>query len=698
MARNSLDLSSYSLPTTLLLLHLTFLQAVRSSDYQRPLVASGTGINLGTIDDFGSRDERIVVSQPIESISFDDEYYYLQNMGLKNWGLIQLSMAMHTYPNSKDFKLRSPFCSISEETTSYYLKSEFINDNSTFIYDYELAGDTLFVMNSQAHILAVKVSAKQNTDIFGTSTSSITPLWRQAGLERLSIAKLNEPFNEAGLAYHKSSKILYIPTNIALFAADTSSGIDSALSIVGSGVYLPHSFISYCDVVGDYMFVAYAFKGIFVYNIANKNNIKLIGKMDEAFFGRPANFRINDFSIQDHSIEILTNDKQSLLRNPLKDTFFTAANYSLADRNQYIEKSRWKHRLMFVAEKSAIHVVDIESILTSGTMPSSPFTHKIPVSEVVAMSRFHDTLYTLSTDWSEIDNDEFTTKSTAHEIFLFDYSLDKWASETTSAKDLFTINRQLPFNSVMENIYSDENFFYVVGNSTSYVYERGVPRGFQFSNERVGKKLYDPNIFAINKFIIDGMDYVLAVTPSKISDFSVVISDPHIRCPDSFGLKNSYGTYEMQINATTRNCPARQIAESTLAYDNASGDRKLCLWTKTIRVEYFAAGLIDKKGGASILLTLLIIVLCLAITFITWCYRRNKKMHEQYEQLKREIGTIRGGAAEEQKFYGQEGASGQDSALKQGAKGAGRSAEFELKKSKEEADQEEGHVDYTEEA
>ena len=59
-------------------------------------------------------------------------------------------------------ELNGPFCSISDETTSYELKSQQSISGGTFIYDYDTFGDFIFLITGTTDLFCIKVQPPVN--------------------------------------------------------------------------------------------------------------------------------------------------------------------------------------------------------------------------------------------------------------------------------------------------------------------------------------------------------------------------------------------------------------------------------------------------------------------------------------------------------------------------------------------------------
>lgn len=144
--------------------------------------------------------------------------------------------------------------------------------------------------------------------------------------------------------------------------------------------------------------------------------------------------------------------------------------------------------------------------------------HPIPIENAYKLKKFHNTLYTLHNDYSAL-NDPFSIKSTVKEVILLEEDISKWNNDMVDVNDLFVINRAINYDVLMENIYADETYFYVIGNASHYLYERAIPRSVLAESHRVSKKFTDPDVTAVTKFILNGQDYLVAIGPTKISEY-----------------------------------------------------------------------------------------------------------------------------------------------------------------------------------
>jgi hypothetical protein len=635
---------------------------------QRPLIEPGTNIRLGD-EDYFVPDYRLVETKSTDSLSLDDQSMATSSIGLKQWGLVQVSLSMKSHPAKGDgFTLNSPFCRMTEETAGYQLSAELDIGKASYIYDYELAQDTVYVMVSDATLLAVSLdngfrqpnsaSGSSNQGSFSgqageeqVTPASLNVKWKITNLEDFSKQNNGYGFNEAGLAFHKKTKILYIPTNAGMLAVNTET---KEIKKAAHGVYTPRSYILYCDIEDDFIFMVHAFSGIEIYNVANPDNIIKIGQLSGAFFdsSRPAGETYAAaISIHNHMVEVYTDNPKLLEAKASKGGLFGTSS-TLKSKTDYIQRERFAKKLMVVATARAIYFVPLDSIFDKGQLPTSPLPHSIPLTEVVALARFHDTLYALTMHSSD-PLDQFSVKSTAVEIFLYDPSLKLWEDPQTNVSTLYKINKKVSFTRYMENIYADENHFYVVGNHTTYLYERAIPADYSFATEKMTKQLYDKMIYAVVKFVVNGIETLVAVTPSKLSSFSISVSDPTLRCPYEINLADNYGHYTFEINATTRTCPTKETAlASTSTFDKYKLiHSSLCVWTKTLEVDYAKSSLLDSKKNTKIILGVLLVLMLIALCLLAFCWRRNMLVQREYELLRKEISTVK--PVEENQFYGE---------------------------------------------
>lgn len=608
---------------------------------QVPVVEEGTGVSLGMIDKVTGNDTRIKQFQDNDYIGFDDEYYYLSNLGLTDWGVIQTSLLMKSHPKGPDFKLKTPFCSITDEATSYLLKSEFDLGNNQLIYDYEVFGDMIIVMNYVSDIVAVKLVPQIDPTGKQDPSSKLEAKFRLSGLESKSKETLGKNFKEARLAIHAASKILYIPTDLGLI----SLNIDTLeFGFISQEVFKPKAQIVYADIVGDYLFVGYFDLGVQVYKIVNATAVQYVGLIGKELLGIAAGskFQMLDFIVHSYLVEVCEVHNHSMWNVKQNTKSFFKSDLTNGEIYNQITSSESRDALMFVAEPAGVHVLNLQSVLVDGKLPTKPFRHVIPVANVLMMVRYHETLYTLTYDQEQ-------EISTVTEIFLFDTKLESWASENTDRNQLFKINRNVTVPMYLDNIYVDDQYFYLIGNGTHNLYERGIPRSFQIDQARISRQIHDTFIWDMHKFVIDGIPYLIAVGPQRISDYKIIVSNPSIRCPSVFNLSDSYGEYTLEINATTRSCPAK-LKNNSLGLTAAETLLTPCLWRKELKIKFEKTNFIDRNAKGSTLAYIfggVFVVLCVILII---CCCRIRGYRNVLEKLRKDIKPLP--SVPEKEFFG----------------------------------------------
>lgn len=607
---------------------------------QVPVVEEGTGVSLGMIDKVTGNDTRIKQFQDNDYIGFDDEYYYLSNLGLTDWGVIQTSLLMKAHPKGSDFKLKTPFCSITDEATSYLLKSEFDLGGNQMIYDYEVFGDTIFVMNYISDIVAIKLVPQIDPSGKQDPSSKLEAKFRISGLEAKSKDSFGKNFKEARLAIHAPTMILYIPTDLGLISLNVET---LEFGFISPDVFKPKGQIVYADIVGDYLFVGYFDIGVQVYKVKNAVSVEYVGLIGKDLLGIAAGtkFQMIDFIVHSYLVEVVVHN-QSLwnVKQNLK-SFFKNGLTNGEIYNQ-ITATESRDSLMFVAEPAGIHVLNLESVLIDGKLPTKPFKHMIPIVNVLMMVRYHETLYALTYD----DNQE---TSTVTEIFLFDTKLESWSSDTTDRDKLFKINRNVTVPMYLDNIYVDDQYFYLIGNGTHNLYERGIPRSFQIDQARISRQIHDSFIWDMHKFVIDGVPYLIAVGPQRISDYKIIVNNPSIRCPSVFNLSDSFGEYTLEINATTRNCPAK-LTNKSLGLTPAEVILTPCLWTKELKIKFEKTNFIDRNAKGSTLAYIFAGVFAVLCVILIVCCCRIRGYRNVLEKLRKEITPLP--SVPEKEFFG----------------------------------------------
>ncbi len=602
---------------------------------QMTIVDPSRKVYLGTKDSLdGSLDDRIVESAKQTQINTSDVKAFSQSLGLKGWGPVQVSLLMKEYPSELKNSLERPICMVKYESIEYKVNSQVNTTGSHYIYDYDAHDQFIFLVASNSAVAALElVESKASPDKNESQGVEFNVRWVVESLEDFVLSELGLNIKDAGLGYYKKRNLIFIPTDVALIYIDFLTGEKSI--VAKDNFHLRHS-ITAVEVFEDFLFIGYEFEGIEVYDISNPKSVKCLGLIGKQQLNLKTEdtLVINHFLIHHHHVEFVYSDPQPIVNKP-KETFFNS-DVTPAAEAASIALDNMQFRFILLAEKSGLFIINIENLLKTRQLDVQVSPHRIFVTNVLKMSRYHNTIYTLTNDYSNIA-DPHSIKSIVNEIFLLDPKPSSWNDKASLHDTLFTINRRTFFDKSMENVYSDESYFYVIGNSTHHVYERAIPLDYKVENSEIATTIYEPNVFGLTKVILNQKPYLTSFGSKGASEFSISISDPVIICS---GKQFPKGRYVLELNATSRDCLSKQKPNSDLSQTT----RKLCVWKQEIVVQRGEDGYDhedDEKFVRAIKFELffmigLVLIVILVMT-VGYMIKRHLEMKRMYDKLKLEI-------------------------------------------------------------
>lgn len=604
-----------------------------------------TGINLGTTDilDDG-KETRIGETGTSSTVKASNTNPFSATLGLKDWGPIQLTALMKKHPDGVRSYLENGICKVTEEVVDYKINSVLNISVGTYIFDYETNEDMIYFISSTSKVTAVQVF--QNEGGF-VKKAEFRIKWTIESIEKILKSEHGVGASDAGMAFYKSHKMLLIPTDVALLAIDSETG---KLRQIPNGEYVPKKQIMSVEILEGYMFIAYEFDGIYVYDLRNIQKVKLMGVLAKQDFGKTGDEKliINHMIGHHHYIEISSSPIYKKNPTRVNDSLFFA-QYTPESREAYIQSNNMEFKFILVAEKSAVFLISIDTLINTGNFDLSILPHSLPVENVVRLSRFHNTIYTLSNDYSAI-NDPHSIKSTVNEIFLLSKDLLKWKNGVVPTADLFTVNRKLYYDKLIENVYSDDSYLYVIGSSTHYVYERSVPLEYRIEENNIGTYIEEPGMLGLVKIVLNGEPYLTSFGLESIKELQVVVSDPILTCG---GQDFPQGEYILELNATTRNCPQKQLEHLDIKYST----KRLCRWTKRLVVQMESSVRsgdseernkrereeADKKTILSlkyeVIFMISLVIIVILVMLIGYVIRKHIETKKMYNKLKLEVSV-----------------------------------------------------------
>ena len=594
----------------------------------RVITDPATGATLGTEDVLEGRDTRIEEPQKPFSISIQDTW--IHKLGLKDWIPIQITSRLKSGPNTGDNLM--PLCMPTKEGMDYKVNGNLTLSDATRFYDYEFFNRSIYLLTTSQELYCVNVNKEGNRSI-------LVLKWVLKSLESLTQKQFGTTFRSAGMGFHKKTGLLYIPTDVGMFKVDVAT---QQISLLAAGAYkAPEGGeIVYTDVREHVLFVAYKYHGLFMYDIHAPDAVKLIGSLNASFFNRSTGdrFQISDFVVQPHLTEFDYYSTPGTEKpNPSDAPVFTSSS---PPTTAWKDKDVLDFYSLFVAEKEAIYVVDISPVFAQGTLPDKPKPKRIEIADVKKLKRFQSSLYTVQT--TKLSNGNF--RSYVYEVFLQTPVSSIWNYPETPLKDLYSLNRLTVLNSEMNNIFADDQFYYILGDNLHYVFPRGVSKDQIHLVGNIGTTIYEPNIFGLVTLHTGEYPTLLAFSPQSVMDVSIELTDPVIRC--KYGDYPA-GKYIIEMNATTRECPTKNFMKLNLS----SRHNQICRWSKTVEVEIENPSVVPKSSSSRWAMVLLAISVLALLSCLGVLYTRYRDAQNQYAKLKREIGTLK--PTDENQFYRQ---------------------------------------------
>lgn len=542
-------------------------------------------------------------------------------LGVAPWVPIQISSLVQKKP--EDSKMRIPVCVVQEEGIDYEVRSKLSLQGGDNIFDYEVLDNLVFLLTSKYSLEVVQLKEEKGQ-------TSLEHAWILLGLDQKSTALMGSVFQTIGLAVHNKTKKIYMPTNLGLMIVDMKT---KDVIAANKQSFWPFKDIIFTDILSDYLFVGFANEGVFVYNIKNPDNIQKVGVFDKYFFGLKLEdqFFINHFFVNYHLVQKYQTDSKKTTKTQVGDFLFSPKDDT--PPNHDIDAIGFP--ILLIASNLGVHMIDVTTIKENGVMPSANFSVTIPVAGASRVIRYHNTVYILQNNYTKLD-DLGSLKSILTEIFLLESDESRFRS-STAADQLYKVNRVAHLSFMVNNIFADADFFYMVGVNTHYVFPRGVPMDSQMMVHSMGKPIQEPNIQGLLTVHIGNETSLLAFGTQAVVDSRVKITDPYIVC-DHNG-KQLEGEYVFDVNVTTLNCPHKQNSPKI---DFKMRATNTCRWSRTLTVTFYDS---EKYGygffGKTLRVVeyLILIVFVLLLVGLCFFYRRNRLIQSEYERLKREIGV-----------------------------------------------------------
>lgn len=574
--------------------------------------------------------------RPGSNISLNDEQYFYQSLGLKDWGVLQVSLEMTKYPEIANNKLRAPFCTISEEVLTYRQKSSlYIWNNVTntaphAILDHQVVKDFIYILTSALEVHCVHISPAAG------NKSTLSYRW---GIKSIDPDFQKVQNRTAGIGYSRSSQHLFVFTSKDSFSVDITTQTFKQISLNRNAEHLS---ISYVDVHNDVILVGYKNHGIDVYDArAPDGSIQFVQELNKTFFfdSKPDHqLTIGTFSIRDNMLEIFETEAGISTYQDLQDKYaLLTQSYTRIQRIKYLQNNPLRLDLLVVAEASGVYLMDISSLALKGNLDKPFFKRHIPIKNASKVMRFHNFLYVLTHE-PDADPLLLDPKAKLYEIYLFDRGMVNWNKDVNQQGDqeIFRANRILTFHEDVHDFYVDDRYLYISIGSEHHVYHRGVPSEYKFEEVKVAKTLQTESRQQFSKVLINGFEYLLAVGSTQVAEYDIFISDPHLKCPNFLNDEDVYGDYAFQLNVTTRHCPLKEFE----GYNLTTVSKMVCNFQKNITLGYSPGYIYERKSGFKTILSLLLAILLILLSICCYCARVKANLQKEYEIVKKQVGML----------------------------------------------------------
>lgn len=624
-------------------MHGVWCQLSTVSSFQTQVTQDGK--HMGTMDKFTpqTNEYRIQVEYPGTVKSLAEEESLNIPLGTSDWGEIQTSMLMTKHPAT--FARSDPFCSLTPGHWSIRKKATHtFNKSSGGLYDDLIHKDQVFFVTASGDLHAFRIQPyieKVKPPMVGFSEPAdlnITQLQLQWTITNLTGMIYKATFRhiyQATIAYNEETNTLYWVSNvISAFDSLTSSAM-----YFNADLYTDYQEMTYCDIKKNILMIAVKNKGIDLYDVSKKTELKYLGTLDKGSFGNGPLPEITDFEMQTQQVEIFNvNDPQfpdltRLKENPTKNSLFDMG-FTIEQRNKFIQEDDQTAQVLLIAAKDGIYIYDMTYlILKKEFTQTRVYIHKISIPDCIKIARFHYSFYALQKN---------STGSFIHEIFVHSKDFSGFNDPVRMESELYTVNKVFKSTTEINNIYVDENYLYCMGPESNFIAERNIQSMFLSATVKPPVRFASEAVLTVSKTIINGKPYLITITDDTIAQYEITTVEQYITCPELSQINSqAFGEYRFDVNVTLRNCDDKIRLFNRDPSEILKKSKSVCVLRKSLIVNYDSTTFMLKKSNTGYgFLFFVVMVVTLLLSLIA-CARRTVFLNTEYEKVRKEMESFR---------------------------------------------------------
>lgn len=540
-----------------------------------PLKDPKTQAYIGHKDNIGSEDDRIITTIQDGNVTFGKDGNFTVALGVEEWGPIEVSALLTTYPDLEAGTTNASLCSILNKK-----EDPIVMNSQNLITQLNITASHMLVQHGIVYIFS-DTDNKVHGAIFSLekdrSAFNFTLKWELpitgVGAGGFTGANIVSDTYNSQLIVFLGGNAYYINTHFTKNDPD----------IVPTYVSASFDF----GLWGDLRYIDAYFGTLVILSTEELALYNLTaGGMTAARFVIDGDFNMVDGVLDLRDFELNPDRTQTYNTMssfastkiwPYRD-FFYNFSISLASHLTSLNMQRITSNLFFVADSQRVHVFDFSLLKTDVTKGKLP--HPIEVSNVISVRRYKESLYLLRSASSDLNSPAVEVV----EVFLLANSVNSWSDPDLSDSDLYLVNNVFLTEFNITEIFLDDVYVYMQGETKMAVAYRGKPSKYSDSQAEVFLGEPHEGIGDIGKILVDGFGIYFALLEKKPTCFNMSIAQIKVSCPVSHENAN-FGDYVIQFNTTTSTCPKKKsLLGSTL--DVKGTLEKACLLQKNLLVNY----------------------------------------------------------------------------------------------------------------